>query len=127
MTPMMHERVRNLFGNAGLTDGFTVQKLMYDDPKNLNVGVIVFRPAGGTAIRTDLGAEHYVMVDVVGAKEKRGDAAAAVQKIIDYVQLHPMDDPCVGYIQNMGGIPPPVLTEEGRIVFRLQFSCNYGE
>lgn len=33
MTPMMHERVRNMFGDAGLTDGFTVQKLLYDDPE----------------------------------------------------------------------------------------------
>jgi hypothetical protein len=32
MTPMMHERVRNMFGDAGLTTGFTVQQLMYDDP-----------------------------------------------------------------------------------------------
>ena len=127
MTPMMYERVRNLFVSSGLTEGFTVQQLMYEDPKNPNIAVIVFRPSGGTSIRTDLGAEHYVMVDVVGAIKNRGNAADAVQKIIDYVQLHPMDDPCVGYIQNMGGVPPPVLTEEGRIVFRLQFSCNYGE
>jgi len=35
MTPMMHERVRNMFGDAGLTAGFTVQKLMYDDPEDL--------------------------------------------------------------------------------------------
>lgn len=34
MTPMMHERVLNLFVNAGLTSGFTVQQLMYDDPGN---------------------------------------------------------------------------------------------
>ncbi|WP_438821221.1 phage tail termination protein, partial [Enterobacter hormaechei] len=38
-----------------------------------------------------------------------------------------MADECVGYIQNMGAIPAPVLTEEGRIVFRLQFACTYGE
>lgn len=127
MTPLMYERVRNLFGSAGLTDGFNVQQLMYEDPKDLKLAVMVFRPSGGMPIRADLGAEHYVMVDVVGAKDKRADAAKAVQKIVDYVQGHPMDDPCVGYIENMGGIPPPVLTEEGRIVFRLQFSCNYGE
>ena len=28
MTPMMHERVRNMFGDAGLTTGFTVQQLI---------------------------------------------------------------------------------------------------
>lgn len=127
MTPMMHERVRNMFGDAGLTAGFTVQKLMYDDPEDLTQAVMVFRPNGGSNIRHDLGSEHHVLVDVIGAKDKRGDAADAVQRIVDYVQANPMADECVGYIQNMGAIPAPVLTTEGRIVFRLQFACTYGE
>ena len=127
MTPMMHERVRNMFGDAGLTDGFTVQKLMYDDPEDLTQAVMVFRPNGGSNIRHDLGSEHHVLVDVIGAKDKRGDATNAVQRIVDYVQANPMADECVGYIQNMGAIPAPVLTAEGRIVFRLQFACTYGE
>lgn len=127
MTPMMHERVRNMFGDAGLTAGFTVQKLMYDDPEDLTRAVMVFRPNGGSNIRHDLGSEHHVLVDVIGAKDKRGDAADAVQRIVDYVQANPMADECVGYIQNMGAIPAPVLTAEGRIVFRLQFACTYGE
>lgn len=127
MTPMMHERVRNMFGDAGLTAGFTVQKLMYDDPEDLTQAVMVFRPNGGSNIRHDLGSEHHVLVDVIGAKDKRGDAADDVQRIVDYVQANPMADECVGYIQNMGAIPAPVLTAEGRIVFRLQFACTYGE
>ncbi|WP_432468162.1 phage tail termination protein [Enterobacter roggenkampii] len=127
MTPMMHERVRNMFGDAGLTAGFTVQKLMYDDPEDLTQAVMVFRPNGGTDVRNDLGSEHYVLVDVIAAKGRRGDAANAVQRIVDYVQANPMADECVGYIQNMGAIPAPVLTEEGRMTFRLQFACTYGE
>ncbi len=127
MTPMMHERVRNMFGDAGLTAGFTVQKLIYDDPEDLTQAVMVFRPNGGSNIRHDLGSEHHVLVDVIGAKDKRGDATNAVQRIVDYVQANPMADECVGYIQNMGAIPAPVLTAEGRIVFRLQFACTYGE
>lgn len=127
MTPMMYERVRNLFVNSGLTTGFTVQQLMYDDPGKLTEAVIVFRPNGGTNIRNELGSEYHVIVDVIGAKDKRRDAMNAVQLIIDYVQANPISDSCVGHIENMGGIPPPVLTEEGRIVFRLQFACLYGE
>lgn len=127
MNPMMHERVRNMFGDAGLTAGFTVQKLMYDDPEDLTQAVMVFRPNGGTNVRNDLGSEYYVLVDVVAAKDKRGDAVNAVQRIVDYVQANPMADECVGYIQNMGAIPAPVLTEEGRMTFRLQFACTYGE
>ncbi|MBE0395450.1 hypothetical protein ILP74_08265 [Citrobacter amalonaticus] len=127
MTPMMHERVRNMFGDAGLTTGFTVQQLMYDDPGDLSKAVMVFRPSGGTAIRSSLGSEYYVLVDVIGAKDKRKDALIAVQRVVDYVQANPMANDCVGYIQNMGSIPAPVLTEEGRIVFRLQFSCTFGD
>ncbi|CAM7887936.1 phage tail termination protein [Enterobacter hormaechei subsp. xiangfangensis] len=127
MTPMMYERVRNLFVNAGLTAGFTVQQLMYDDPGDLSKAVMVFRPNGGANIRHELGSEYHVLVDVIGAKDKRKAALDAVQRIVDYVQDNPISDSCVGHIENMGGIPPPVLTEEGRIVFRLQFACLYGE
>lgn len=126
MTPMMYERVRNLFVNAGLTAGFTVQQLMYDDPKDLSKAIMVFRPNGGANIRNQLGSEYHVLVDVIGAKDKRKAALDAVQRIVDYVQDNPISDSCVGHIENMGGIPPPVLTEEGRIVFRLQFACLYG-
>lgn len=127
MTPMIYERVRNLFVGAGLTAGFTVQQLMYEDPGKLAEAVMVFRPNGGANIRNDLGSEYHVIVDVIGAKDKRKAAVDAVQRIVDYVQANPITDSCVGHIENMGGIPPPVLTEEGRIVFRLQFACMYGE
>lgn len=127
MTPMIYERVRNLFVGAGLTTGFTVQQLMYEDPGKLAEAVMVFRPNGGANIRNDLGSEYHVIVDVIGAKDKRKAAVDAVQRIVDYVQANPITDSCVGHIENMGGIPPPVLTEEGRIVFRLQFACLYGE
>ncbi|HCD3955209.1 TPA: hypothetical protein NBP20_003105 [Enterobacter hormaechei] len=127
MTPMMYERVRNMFGDAGLTTGFTVQQLMYDDPGDLSKAIMVFRPNGGSNIRTDLGSEYHVIVDVVGARDKRRAALEAVQRIVDYVQANPISNSCVGHIENMGGIPPPVLTVEGRIVFRLQFACLYGE
>ncbi|EPH6691507.1 phage tail termination protein [Escherichia coli] len=127
MTPMIYERVRNLFVGAGLTAGFTVQQLMYEDPGKLAEAVMVFRPNGGANIRNDLGSEYHVIVDVIGAKDKRKAAVDAVQRIVDYVQANPITDSCVGHIENMGGIPLPVLTEEGRIVFRLQFACLYGE
>jgi hypothetical protein len=35
-----------------------------------------------------------------------------VQRIVDYVQANHGDE-CVGYIQNMGAIPAPVLTKKG--------------
>lgn len=127
MTPPMHTRVRNLFANAGLAEGFTIQQLVWSDSGNLSDAYIVFRPNGGSAVRKDLGSEYYVMVDVIGAKGGNGSADTAVQNIIDYVQDNPTSDDCVGHIENVGGIPAPVLTTEGRLVYRLLFACLYGE
>ncbi|KMK11033.1 hypothetical protein ABW06_23380 [Pluralibacter gergoviae] len=126
MTPPMYERVQQYFEDAKLTDDYIVQLLMFDDTKKLTDQFMVFRPNGGSSIRNDLGADHYVLVDVVSAKGKRGATTERVQQIIDHVQANPIDD-CLGVIENMGNIPAPVLTEEGRIVFRLQFVCVFGE
>ncbi|KFC12264.1 hypothetical protein GTGU_00311 [Trabulsiella guamensis ATCC 49490] len=123
----MYERVKNLFQDAGLTAGRIVQLLFFEDTNKATDAFIVFAPNNGTPIRSDLGSEYYVMVNVIGPNDKRAATVQAVQSIIDYVQANPMADECVGYIQNMGAIPAPVLTEEGRIVFRLQFACTYGE
>lgn len=127
MTPPMHTRVRNYFADASLTDGFNTQLLVWNDTGNLSDKFMVFRPNGGSSIRDELGAEYYVMVDVIGAKGSNGAVDERVQKIISTIQNSPISDSCLGYIENFGGIPAPVLTTEGRLVYRLQFAIKYGE
>ncbi|HHJ4378068.1 TPA: hypothetical protein ACQJWS_002780 [Citrobacter freundii] len=129
MTPPMHQRVKNLIVAAGLTDGYTVQSLIWTDSGKLVDRFIVFRPNGGTAVDRDIASDHYVLVDLISGKAKgeHAKSEADAQAIIDYVQQNPITDPCVGQITNMGGIPSPVLTTEGRMVWRLQFACHYGE
>jgi len=127
MTPPMHTRVRNHFVDAGLTTGFTTQLLTWNDTGNKGEAFMVFRPAGGTPVDAVISAEYYVMVDVVGAKGRNGRADAAVQDIIEHVKSNPTGNPCLGQITNMGGIPAPIPTTEGRLVYRLMFSCLYGE
>jgi hypothetical protein len=125
----MHQRVKNLMARANLTTDYTVQSLLWTDSGNLAERFIVFRPNGGTAVDRDIGSDHYVLVDLISGKAK-GEYAkseADAQAIIDYVQQNPITDTCVGQITNMGGIPSPVLTTEGRMVWRLQFACLYGE
>ncbi|WP_456153887.1 phage tail termination protein [Rouxiella silvae] len=52
---------------------------------------------------------------------------ADVEAIIDYIQRNVISNPCVGQITNMGGVPSPVQTTEGLLVWHLQFACLYGE
>ncbi|EPR9084334.1 phage tail termination protein [Cronobacter dublinensis] len=127
MNPPMHTRVRNYFVNAGLTDGFKVQLLMWTDSGTESDRFMVFRPNGGSNIRNGLSNEQYILVDVIGAKGGNAFVDERVQQIVDYVQQNPMTDDCVGYLQNMGAMPSPVLTTEGRLVYRLQFVATYGE
>lgn len=127
MTPAMHRRIHDYFVDAGLTTGFITQMLRWRDTGNDADKFLVFRPNSGSAIRNDLGSEYLVMVDVVGAIKEDEDADNATQAIISHIQANPMPNDCIGHIENVGGIPSPVSTTEGRLVYRLQFACLYGE
>lgn len=127
MIPAMHERVSDFFYDAGLTDGYIVQLLRWKDSGKKKDRFMIFSPAGGSAIRTDLGADYYVAVDVVGRVGEDKETDDKAHEIIDYIQKNPMPNDCIGYIQNMGGMPAPITTTEDRIVYRLRFSVTFGE
>ncbi|EJF31700.1 MULTISPECIES: hypothetical protein [Enterobacteriaceae] len=131
MTPAMYKRVRDVFFESGLTDGLNIQLLVWtDDPndKRLAKSYIVFRPSGGSNIDKDIGGDHYVMVDIISAKgvTEHQKADDAVNRIIEFVKQNPLVSKCLGQITNLGGIPAPVLSTEGRLVYRLMFACLYG-
>lgn len=128
MNPPMYKRVRDVLVDAGLITGYIIQSLSWVDSGKLADRFIVFRPNGGTAIDRDMAADYYVLVDVIAGTAK-GDKAKAeddVEAIIEYVKANPMTNRCLGQISNMGGIPSPVMTTEGRMVWRLQFACLFG-
>ncbi|MBH3004141.1 phage tail termination protein [Serratia nevei] len=127
MTPAMHRRVRDYFVESGLTAGFTTQMLRWRDTGKGENKFIVFRPNGGSPVRNDLASEYLVQVDVIGAEGEDEEVDNAVQAIISHIQNNPMPNDCIGHIENVGGIPSPVSTTEGRLVYRLQFACLYGE
>lgn len=127
MMPPMHTRVRNYLVEAGLTTGFITQLLMWNDTGKLSDAFIVFRPGGGTSIDEVISSEYYVKVDVVGAKGGSGLVDSTVQAIVEHVKLNPTGSRCLGQITNVGGIPTPTFTTEGRLVYGLLFSCLYGE
>lgn len=127
MTPAMHRRVRDYFVESGLTAGFITQMLRWRDTGEGENKFIVFRPDGGSPVRNDLASEYLVLVDVIGAIGEDEEVDNAVQAIISHIQNNPMPNDCIGHIENVGGIPSPVSTTEGRLVYRLQFACLYGE
>ncbi len=127
MTPLMYIRVMDLFVDAGLTNGAKVQKRYWKDTGVKTDSFIVFRSAGGSSIRNQLGSEYMVQVDVIGVKGRDEVAEAMATEILNYVQKNPMPSSCIGHIENIGGVPRPMLSAEGRIVYSMQFACLYGE
>lgn len=128
MNPPMHKRVRNLLVDTGLTAGYTMQMLVWMDTGKLSDRFIVVKPAGGSAIDSELSSEYYLSVDIISGKgageyEKADEAQRAM---IEYFQKNPQTD-CVGSIANIGGVPRPIITTEGRMVYQLMFICLYGE
>jgi len=124
----MYKRVRDAIVDAGIITGYIIQSLSWVDSGKLADRFIVFRPNGGTAIDRDMAADYYVLVDVIAgtAKGDKAKTEADVEAIIEYVKANPMTNRCLGQISNMGGIPSPVMTTEGRMVWRLQFACLFG-
>lgn len=129
MNPPMYKRVRNILVDAKLTSDHIVQSLFWTDTSRLTDRFIVFRPNGGSNVDRDISAEYYVLIDIISAKgvQAISDSEQTMQSIIDYIQQNPLISSCLGQITNMGGIPSPVMTTEGRAVWRLQFACTYGE
>jgi len=124
----MYKRVRDVLVDAGIITDYIIQSLSWVDSGKLADRFIVFRPNGGTAIDRDMAADYYVLVDVIAgtAMGDKAKAEADVEAIIEYVKANPMTNRCLGQISNMGGIPSPVMTTEGRMVWRLQFACLFG-
>lgn len=127
MNPPMYRRIRDWFVDSGLTDGFVVQHPIWVEGNDKSKPYIVFRPNGGSAIQKELGADYYILVDIISTKTNTEQATVTASSIIDFVQSNPMPNDCIGHIQNTGGFPSPILTTEGRIVFRIQFAVIYGE
>lgn len=127
MNPPMYKRVRGVLSDAGLTAGYITQSLIWSDTGKITDRFIVFRPNGGSGIDRDIGGEYHTLVDIISGKAEAEKSEQTMLSIIDFVQQNPLISGCLGQITNMGGIPPPVMTNEGRIVWRLQFACLYGD
>ena len=121
----MYQRVAEYLKKSGLTDGFTIQYLKWRDTKTKNNKFLVFRPNGGSILKTDLGNEYFTLVDFIGAVNDIETIDNDVSMIADYIKNNSYTDE-TGLIQIVGAIPAPVTTEEDRLVYRLLVSCKFG-
>ena len=121
----MYQRVAEYLKKTGLTNGFIVQYLKWRDTKTKNNKFIVFRPNGGSILKTDLGNEYFTLIDFIGAVNDIETIDNDVSTIVDYIKNNPYTDD-TGLIQIVGAIPSPVTTEEDRLVYRLLVSCKFG-
>lgn len=121
----MYQRVAEYLKKSGLTDGFTIQYLKWRDTKTKNNKFLVFRPNGGSILKTDLGNEYYTLVDFIGAVNDIETIDNDVSKVADYIKNNPYTDD-TGFIQIIGAIPAPVTTDDERLVYRLLVSCKFG-
>ena len=121
----MYQRVAEYLKKTGLTNGFIVQYLKWRDTKTKNNKFIVFRPNGGSILKTDLGNEYFTLIDFIGAVNDIETIDNDVSTIVDYIKNNPYTDE-TGLIQIVGAIPAPVITEEERLVYRLLVSCKFG-
>lgn len=130
MSIAKYKRLRELLSAQGFTDGYKVQYLAFVDTNNLSDRFMVFRPAGGGNIDAVVSSEYYVdviLVSAAGVSNEFEKMEADVEAIISYIRDNAYADSCAGQISNMGAIPSPTITTEGRMVWMLQFSCLFGQ
>lgn len=108
-----------------LTDGYKLQMVQWEEQPDDNgtMKYMVFQPNGGSGRVYDIGADDTVMLALVSAKKDALPVIERSQEILDYVTEHPIDS-CLNSVFNLGGMPTPIPTEEGRTVIRLLFRCT---
>ncbi|MDH0356616.1 hypothetical protein [Morganella sp. GD04133] len=121
---MIHEAFERYLNRVGLLDGFIVQYLTWTEELDSRTQqYAVIQPDDGSGRFSDLGADDNVMLILVSAQNDPEPVLIRAKDILDYVASHPLD--CeLNSIYNLGGMPKPVPTEEGRFIMQLAFRCT---
>ncbi|MBT0363665.1 phage tail termination protein [Morganella morganii] len=121
---MIHEAFERYLNRAGLLDNFIVQYFTWtEESESRTRQYAVIQPDGGNGRFSDLGADDNVMLILVSAQYDATPTLIRAKAILDYVASHPLD--CeLNSIYNLGGMPKPIPTEEGRFIMQLAFRCT---
>jgi hypothetical protein len=125
MSTPVFMKLRDWLVDAGLTADYKIQLAQWVEQKadTGTMKYIVFQPDGGTGRIQDIGADDNVQVILVSGKNDPQPVILRAQEILNFVTENP-DDSCLNSIFNLGGLPAPIPTEEGRTVIRLLFRCT---
>ncbi|MDX7985985.1 hypothetical protein FE392_01350 [Xenorhabdus sp. 12] len=108
---------------GNLTDDFTVQRLVWEEKANTKTQqYLIIQPVSGSGRLGELSADDYIDVVLVSEQGKPIPTMERAVEILDFVANNP-DDCKLNSVFNVGGLPPPVTSEENRTIFRLSFRC----
>lgn len=120
----MYKRLCEYISKSGVINDVIIQYLIWKD-KGKDKTYVVFRPGGGSSLSNTLANDYYVLVDFIGPDNSLEYLDNIVSLVVDYVTANQFDD-CLGLVEVMSGIPAPVTTEDGRLVYRLQIAIKHG-
>ena len=121
---MIHEAFERYLNRVGLLDDFTVQYLTWtEEPESRTQQYAVIQPDGGSGRFAGLGADDNVMLILVSAQNDPEPVLTRAKDILSFVAEFP-DDCELNSVYNLGGMPKPVPTEEGRFIMQLAFRCT---
>lgn len=121
---MIHEAFERYLNRGNLLDGFIVQYLMWNEqPDEKTQQYAVIQPDDSSGRFADLGADDFVTLVLVSAQHDPEPALIRANEILNYVANNSLD--CeLNSIYNLGGLPRPIPTEEGRFILKLSFRCT---
>lgn len=121
---MIHEKFERYLNRGNLLDGFIVQYLTWNEqPEEKTQQYAVIQPDNGGGRFADLGADDFVTLVLVSAQYDPEPALIRANEILNFVAEFP-DDCELNSIYNLGGLPRPIPTEEGRFILKLSFRCT---
>ncbi len=121
---MIHEKFERYLNKGNLLDGFIVQYLTWNEQPDENTQqYAVIQPDDGSGRFADLGADDFVTLVLVSAQHDPEPALIRANEILNFVAEFP-DDCELNSIYNLGGLPRPIPTEEGRFILKLSFRCT---
>ncbi|UDN34545.1 hypothetical protein [Proteus sp. NMG38-2] len=121
---MIHEKFERYLNRGNLLDGFIVQRFAWDEEEDTrHQQYAVIQPDDSSGRFADLGADDFVALVLVSAWKDPEPTVIRANEILNYVANNSLD--CeLNSIYNLGGLPRPIPTEEGRFILRLSFRCT---